>query len=79
MFSGSAEGGVSVWENRRSEREPLKLLHHWSSQVTGLSRRPGGRLMLSPRGDRVLLAYGQASIKILHWRTGEPQMFGKSA
>ncbi|XP_043972763.1 lissencephaly-1 homolog isoform X1 [Gambusia affinis] len=70
VFSGSAEGGVSVWENRRSEREPLKLLHHWSSQVTGLSRRPGGRLMLSPRGDRVLLAYGQASIKILHWRTG---------
>ncbi|XP_007550255.1 platelet-activating factor acetylhydrolase IB subunit alpha isoform X1 [Poecilia formosa] len=70
VFSGSAEGGVSVWENRRWEREPLQLLHHWSNQVTGLSRGPGGRLTLSPRGDRVVLAYGRASIKILHWRTG---------
>uniref|UniRef100_A0A3Q2PBU0 Si:ch211-154o6.3 n=1 Tax=Fundulus heteroclitus TaxID=8078 RepID=A0A3Q2PBU0_FUNHE len=70
VFSGSAEGGVSVWENRCSERDPLKLLHHWSSRVTGLSGGPDGRLKLSPRGDRLFLAYGRASIKILHWRTG---------
>lgn len=68
VFSGSAEGGVSVWENRCSDREPLRLLHHWSSQATGLG---GGRLTLSPRGDRVFLAYGRAWLKILQWRTGE--------
>ncbi|KAM4736159.1 uncharacterized protein FYW61_006420 isoform 2-T2 [Anableps anableps] len=70
VFSGSAEGGVSVWENWCSEREPLKLLHHWSSQVTCLGGGPDGLLKLSPRGDRVFLAYGRAWIKILHWRTG---------
>lgn len=70
VFSGSAEGGVSVWENRCSEREPLKPLHHWSGQVTGLGGGPDGRLTLSPRGDRVFLAHGRAWIKILHWRTG---------
>ncbi|XP_062255947.1 uncharacterized protein si:ch211-154o6.3 [Platichthys flesus] len=69
-FSGSAEGGVSVWENRCSDRDPLRLLHHWSGQVTGCGGGPGGRLTLSPRGDRVFLAYGQAWLKILHWRTG---------
>ncbi|XP_037532142.1 F-box/WD repeat-containing protein 7 [Nematolebias whitei] len=67
VFSGSAEGEVSVWENQCSARDPLKLLHHWSSQVTGLGE---GRLSLSPRGDRVFLAYGRAWLKILHWRTG---------
>ncbi|XP_054636752.1 uncharacterized protein si:ch211-154o6.3 [Dunckerocampus dactyliophorus] len=67
VFSSSAEGGVSVWENRCSDRDPLSLLHRWSGQVTGCG---GGRLTLSPRGDKVLLAYGQAWIKILHWRTG---------
>ncbi|XP_042278897.1 uncharacterized WD repeat-containing protein all2124 [Thunnus albacares] len=70
VFSGSAEGGVSVWENRCSDRDPLRLLHHWSDQVTGCGGGPGGRLTLSPRGDRVLLAYGRAWLKILHWRTG---------
>ncbi|XP_071326679.1 F-box/WD repeat-containing protein 7 [Trachinotus anak] len=70
VFSGSAEGGVSVWENRCSSQDPLRLLHHWSSQVTGCSGGTGGRLTLSPRGDRVFLAYGQAWLKILHWRTG---------
>nr|XP_057908849.1 uncharacterized protein si:ch211-154o6.3 [Doryrhamphus excisus] len=67
VFSGSAEGEVSVWENCCSDRDPLRLLHRWSGQVTGCG---GGRLTLSPRGDRVLLAYGQAWIKILDWRTG---------
>lgn len=57
-----------MWENRCSDRDPLRLLHHWSSQVTGCG---GGRLTLSPRGDRVFLAYGRAWLKILHWRTGE--------
>ncbi|KAM9352795.1 uncharacterized protein ABDE67_005158 isoform 1-T1 [Symphorus nematophorus] len=71
VFSGSAEGGVSVWENRCSSRDPLRLLHHWSGQVTGCGGGgPGGRLTLSPRGDRVFLAYGHAWLKILHWRTG---------
>ncbi|KAM6909639.1 uncharacterized protein FYW49_011646 [Xenentodon cancila] len=70
VFSGSAEGGVSVWENRCSDRDPLKLLHHWSGQVTDLGGGAGGRLTLSPRGDRVFLAYGRAWLKILHWRTG---------
>ncbi|KAM6994902.1 uncharacterized protein LKV04_007211 [Tautogolabrus adspersus] len=67
VFSGSAEGGVSVWENHCSDRDPLRLLHHWSSQVTGCG---GGRMTLSPRGDRVLLAYGRAWLKNLHWRSG---------
>lgn len=67
VFSGSAEGGVSVWENRCSDRDPLRLRHHWSGQVTGCG---GGRLTLSPRGDRVFLAHGRAWLKILHWRTG---------
>ncbi|XP_026173274.1 F-box/WD repeat-containing protein 7 isoform X2 [Mastacembelus armatus] len=70
VFSGSADGGVSVWENRCSDRDPLRLLHHWSGQVTGCGGGPDGRLSLSPRGDRVFLAYGRAWLKILHWRTG---------
>ncbi|XP_028325490.1 F-box/WD repeat-containing protein 7 isoform X2 [Gouania willdenowi] len=67
VFSGSADGGVCVWENQCSDRDPLTLLHHWSGPVTG-SR--GGRVTLSPRGDKVFLAYGHACIKILQWRTG---------
>ncbi|XP_061770824.1 platelet-activating factor acetylhydrolase IB subunit beta [Nerophis ophidion] len=67
VFSASTDGGVSVWENRFSDRDPLRLLHRWSGQVTGCE---GGRVTLSPRGDKVLLAYGQAWIKILHWTTG---------
>ncbi|KAM3614857.1 uncharacterized protein V6R79_019931 [Siganus canaliculatus] len=70
VFSGSAEGGVSVWENQCSDRDPLRLLHHWSGQVTGCGGGQGGRLTLSPRGDRVFLAHGRAWLKILHWRTG---------
>ncbi|XP_061530361.1 F-box/WD repeat-containing protein sel-10 isoform X5 [Phycodurus eques] len=67
VFSGSSDGGVSVWKNRCTDRDPLRLLHGWSGQVTGCG---GGRLALSPRGDQVLLAYGRAWIKILHWITG---------
>ncbi|KAK7887036.1 hypothetical protein WMY93_026657 [Mugilogobius chulae] len=37
VFSGSAEGGVSVWENRCSERDPLRRLNHWSG---GLAQGP---------------------------------------
>uniref|UniRef100_A0A673BJW8 Uncharacterized protein n=1 Tax=Sphaeramia orbicularis TaxID=375764 RepID=A0A673BJW8_9TELE len=70
VFSGSAEGGVSVWENRCSDRDPLRLLYHWNGQLTGCGGESGGRLTLSPRGDRVFLAYGRAWLKILHWRTG---------
>ncbi|XP_077431522.1 telomerase protein component 1 [Vanacampus margaritifer] len=67
VFSGSSDGGVSVWENRLTQRDPLRLLHGWNGQVTGCA---GGRLALSPRGDRVLLAYGRPWIKMLHWTTG---------
>ncbi|XP_051921042.1 uncharacterized protein LOC127600482 isoform X2 [Hippocampus zosterae] len=67
VFSGSSDGGVSVWENRCRQRDPLRLLHGWSGQVTGCA---GGRLALSPRGERVLLAYGRPWINILHWITG---------
>ncbi|KAJ0066355.1 hypothetical protein NL108_011167, partial [Boleophthalmus pectinirostris] len=70
VFSGSAEGGVSVWENRCSERDPLRRLSHWSGGLTGCGGGPGGRLSLSPRGDTVYLAYGQAWLKVLNWRTG---------
>lgn len=71
MFSGSVEGGVSVWENLLSDRDPLRLLHRWDAQVTGCGGQRDGRLALSPRGDRVFLADGRAWLKILHWRTGE--------
>eukprot|EP00066_Takifugu_rubripes_P003641 XP_003966375.1 PREDICTED: pre-mRNA-splicing factor PRP46-like [Takifugu rubripes] len=70
VFSSSAEGGVSVWENMCSDQDPLRLLHHWSAQVTGCGGQRDGRLTLSPRGDRVFLADGRAWLKILHWRTG---------
>lgn len=70
VFSGSAEGGVSVWENRCSDRDPLRLLHQWNGQLTGCGAGPCGRLTLSPRGETVFLAYGQAWFKILNWRTG---------
>ncbi|XP_056142641.1 kinesin-like protein KIF21A [Lampris incognitus] len=70
VFSGSAEGGVSVWENLCSERDPLRPLFHWTGQVTGCGGGQGSRLALSPRGDRVFLAYGRACIKILDWRSG---------
>lgn len=71
VFSSSTEGGVSVWQNLCSHRDPLRLLHHWSAQVTGCGGQRDGRLTLSPRGDRVFLADGRAWLKILHWRTGE--------
>uniref|UniRef100_A0AAV2MBY4 Uncharacterized protein n=1 Tax=Knipowitschia caucasica TaxID=637954 RepID=A0AAV2MBY4_KNICA len=70
VFSGSAEGGVCVWENRCSERDPLRRLKQWSGGLTGCRAEPGGRLSLSPRGDTVYLAYGQAWLRVLHWRTG---------
>ncbi|KAM8869721.1 uncharacterized protein AB9W97_016918 [Spinachia spinachia] len=70
VFSGAADGGVSVWENRCSVRDPLRLLHHWGGEVTGCGGAPGGRLTVSPRGDRAFLAYGRSWLKILHWRTG---------
>ncbi|KAM6968316.1 uncharacterized protein FYW47_007014 [Aplochiton taeniatus] len=69
VFSGSAEGGVSVWENHCSERDPLRLLHHWDAAATGCGGQ-GGRLALSPRGDRVFVAYGRACLRILHWKNG---------
>ncbi|KAM9805537.1 WD repeat-containing protein 86 isoform X3 [Syngnathus typhle] len=67
VFSSSSDGGVSIWETRGGgEREPLRLLCHWSGQVTGCT----GALALSPRGDKVLLADGRPWIKILDWTTG---------
>ncbi|KAF3839267.1 hypothetical protein F7725_017984 [Dissostichus mawsoni] len=69
VFCGSADGGVSVWENRCSDRDPLRLLHHWGGEVTGCGGGAGG-VSPQPRGDRVFLSYGRAWLKILHWRTG---------
>ncbi|XP_010899119.1 lissencephaly-1 homolog isoform X2 [Esox lucius] len=69
VFSGSAEGGLSVWEGLCSDRQPLRLLHRWDAEVTGC-RGQGARLTLSPRGDRVFVAYGRASVRIINWRTG---------
>lgn len=60
-----------MWENLRSDRDPLRLLHRWGTQVTGCGGQRDGRLTLSPRGDRVFVADGRAWLKILHWRTGE--------
>ncbi|CAL8289740.1 unnamed protein product [Merluccius merluccius] len=70
VFSGSAEGAVCVWENLCAERDPLRRLQHWDSQVTGCRGGQGGRLALSPRGDRLFLGHGRACIRILNWRTG---------
>ncbi|KAG5856248.1 hypothetical protein ANANG_G00006030 [Anguilla anguilla] len=73
LFSGSADGAISVWQTLHSDPAPLKQLHHWSSSVTGCEPQNGSafsRLALSPRGDKVFLANGKASLKILDWRTG---------
>uniref|UniRef100_A0A8C9RZA7 Si:ch211-154o6.3 n=1 Tax=Scleropages formosus TaxID=113540 RepID=A0A8C9RZA7_SCLFO len=73
VFSGSADGGVSVWEVHHSSPAPLQILHRWSSCVTGCgspNEAHVGQLALSPRGDRVFLADGKANLKILNWRTG---------
>nr|XP_046188887.1 pre-mRNA-splicing factor PRP46 [Oncorhynchus gorbuscha] len=69
VFSSSAEGGVSVWEGLCTNRDPLQLLHHWDATVTGCGTQEG-RLTLSPRGDRLFVAYGRANLRILNWRTG---------
>lgn len=72
VFSGSAEGSVCVWEVCDEGPEPLRRLHLWGPEVTGCGKEDGlnGRLVLSPRGDRVFLSCGKASIRILNWRTG---------
>lgn len=72
LFSGSAEGCVCVWEVSDDGPEPLRRLHLWGPEVTGCGGDDGvnGRLILSPRGDRVFLSCGRASIRILNWRTG---------
>uniref|UniRef100_A0A9J8DHF0 Si:ch211-154o6.3 n=2 Tax=Cyprinus carpio TaxID=7962 RepID=A0A9J8DHF0_CYPCA len=72
LFSGSAEGCVCVWEVSDEWTEPLRRLHIWGAEVTGCGGDDGvnGRLILSPRGDRVFLSCGKASIRILNWRTG---------
>ncbi|XP_056618127.1 uncharacterized protein si:ch211-154o6.3 isoform X1 [Triplophysa dalaica] len=72
LFSGSAEGRVCVWGLSSEGPEPLRRLHLWEPEVTGCGGGDGlnGRLFLSPRGDRVFLTCGRASIRILNWRTG---------
>uniref|UniRef100_A0A8C7HPT6 Uncharacterized protein n=1 Tax=Oncorhynchus kisutch TaxID=8019 RepID=A0A8C7HPT6_ONCKI len=60
MFSSSAEGGVSVWEGLCTNHDPLQLLHPWDAMVTGCGSQ-GVRLTLSPRGDRLSVAYGTVS------------------
>ncbi|XP_028835190.1 F-box/WD repeat-containing protein 7 isoform X2 [Denticeps clupeoides] len=77
VFSGSAEGTVCVWEVYLTDANPLHRLCQWGPLVTGCGGSKGslgtsnsGRLALSPRGDRVFLACGRATIKVLNWRTG---------
>ncbi|KAL2084019.1 hypothetical protein ACEWY4_019537 [Coilia grayii] len=67
VFSGSADGSLCVWEVRASHRTPLERLQEWGASVTGCG---GAHLALSPRGDRVFLACGRASVRVLDWRTG---------
>ncbi|XP_052474549.1 uncharacterized protein LOC128030724 [Carassius gibelio] len=69
LFNGSAEGCVCVWEVSDEGPEPLHRLHIWGPEVTGCSGGDG-RLILSPRGDRVFLSCRKASIRILNWTTG---------
>ncbi|XP_015193449.2 uncharacterized protein [Lepisosteus oculatus] len=69
LFSGSADGGVSVWEvtaGSRGDGAPLRRLTHWSPVHTGLA----GVCCLSPRGERVYVADGRASLGVLDWRNG---------
>ncbi|XP_072536602.1 uncharacterized protein [Salminus brasiliensis] len=72
VFSGSADGSMCVWEARDGGPEPLRRLQSWGSEVTGCGggEEVGGRLRLSARGDRIFLACGRASIRVLNWRTG---------
>lgn len=70
VFSGSADGGVWVWEVHPSQHHtPLHRLQDWGPSVTGCGG--GAHLALSPRGDRVFMACGRASVRVLDWRTGE--------
>ncbi|XP_063054916.1 WD repeat-containing protein wdr-5.1 [Engraulis encrasicolus] len=69
VFSGSADGGVCVWEVHPSQHHtPLHRLQDWGPSVTGCGG--GAHLALSPRGDRVFMACGRASVRVLDWRTG---------
>ncbi|XP_065117153.1 uncharacterized protein [Paramisgurnus dabryanus] len=72
LFSGSTDGRVCVWGVCDGGQEPLRRLHLWGPEVTGCGGCDGvnGRLILSPRGDRLFLSCGRASIRILNWRTG---------
>ncbi|KAL6489457.1 hypothetical protein MHYP_G00031980 [Metynnis hypsauchen] len=72
VFSGSVDGSVCVWEVCDGGPEPLRKLQSWGSEVTGCGggEEAGGRLRLSARGDRIFLACGRASIRVLNWRTG---------
>ncbi|KAJ7985189.1 hypothetical protein DPEC_G00349500 [Dallia pectoralis] len=69
VFSGSAEGGLSVWEGPSSDRQSLRLLQRWDGEVTGCKSQ-GAHLTLSPRGDKVFVAYGRADVRVVNWRTG---------
>ncbi|XP_062848826.1 F-box/WD repeat-containing protein 7 isoform X2 [Trichomycterus rosablanca] len=72
VFSGSADGGVCVWEVCDGAAEPLRRLHQWGPEVTGCSgvNNAAGGLRLSACGDQVFLASGRSSIRVLNWRTG---------
>ncbi|XP_012677051.2 lissencephaly-1 homolog [Clupea harengus] len=77
VFSGSADGSLCVWEVHPSHRNPLQRLQQWGPSVTGCGGTQAGRggshrghLALSPRGDRVFMASGKASVRVLNWRTG---------
>ncbi|XP_048116228.1 protein qui-1 [Alosa alosa] len=78
VFSGSADGSLCVWEvHPSSHGSPLQRLQQWGPSVTGCGGTQTGHggshrghLALSPRGDRVFMASGRASIRVLDWRKG---------
>ncbi|XP_076847286.1 uncharacterized protein LOC143493063 isoform X2 [Brachyhypopomus gauderio] len=72
LFSGSTDGGVCVWEVRHQGAEPLRRLREWGPEVTrcGGGTDVGGRLRLSARGERLYLACGRATLRVLDWQTG---------
>ncbi|XP_035386862.1 F-box/WD repeat-containing protein 7 isoform X2 [Electrophorus electricus] len=72
LFSGSTDGSICVWEMQHQGAEPLRPLRRWGPEVTCCvgGGDVGGRLRLSARGDRVFLACGRATIRVLDWQTG---------
>ncbi|XP_066568169.1 uncharacterized protein LOC136755467 [Amia ocellicauda] len=74
LFSGSLDGGLSVWEmttqsgasGSEVSPPPLRHLTHRSPGQSGLAAVS----QLSPRGERVYVADSRASLREMDWRKG---------